>query len=247
MRWPPVTLHRRDAVLVDDVGDAAQLGRRGLPAPHARDHRIGAVALDVGVGALVDEARLRIVLRLARPGGDQVVVERRAAGRAAVGGAPFHERHHLRDRQELVLADRRAHLLVRVVGAAAHRLGLRRGGIIAARGDRQDLLDQPGARTARSGRLGVLPHVLQREQALLADRLDDVALAHAVAAAHLHVVGHGRGAVDALVAEVAAVVLAEHQMVAQFADVLAVAQQREIPGAVDGVADTSRRRPACRP
>ena len=84
-------LHGRDRVLVDDVGDAAQLGGRGLAAPHARNHRVRAVLLDVGVRALVDEARLRIVLRLLRPGRDQVVVERRTAGRAAVGRAPFEE------------------------------------------------------------------------------------------------------------------------------------------------------------
>jgi hypothetical protein len=42
-------LHRRHLVLVGDVGDGAQLGRRGQAAPHARHHAVGAVLLDVGV------------------------------------------------------------------------------------------------------------------------------------------------------------------------------------------------------
>src|SRR5262249_36983810 len=59
-----------DAVLVHHVGDAAQLGRGRLAAPHARNDGVGAVLLDVGVRALVDEARLRIVLRLLGPGAE---------------------------------------------------------------------------------------------------------------------------------------------------------------------------------
>jgi hypothetical protein len=35
--------------------------------------------LNIGVGALVDEAALRIVLGFFRPGGDQVIIQRRAA------------------------------------------------------------------------------------------------------------------------------------------------------------------------
>ena len=50
-------LDGRDVELVGHVGDGAQLRRRGHAAPHARHHRIGAVLLDVGVDALVDEAR----------------------------------------------------------------------------------------------------------------------------------------------------------------------------------------------
>ncbi len=56
MRWPPVTFTVGMSILVDHVGDGAQFGRRGHAAPHARHHRIGAVLLDVGVHALVDEA-----------------------------------------------------------------------------------------------------------------------------------------------------------------------------------------------
>ena len=90
-------LDRGDLVLVDRIGDAAELVGRGLAAPHARDHAVGAVLLDVGVAALVDEAALRVVLRLFGPGADQVVVDGRAAAGAAVGGLPFHELEHVGD------------------------------------------------------------------------------------------------------------------------------------------------------
>ncbi len=91
MRWPPVTLTVGILVLVDRIGNAAQLAGRGLAAPHARDDAVGAILLDVGVAALVDGAALRVVLGLLGPGADQVVVDGRAAGGAAVGRLPFHE------------------------------------------------------------------------------------------------------------------------------------------------------------
>src|SRR5690606_560996 len=84
-------LDRRNLVTIDDVGDPTQFRSIRLAAPHPRYHREAAVLLDVGVGALVDVARLRVVLRLLRPGADQVVVDRRPATRATAGLAPFHE------------------------------------------------------------------------------------------------------------------------------------------------------------
>ncbi len=57
-------LDGRDLVFVHRVGNATQFIGGCLPTPHARYHRIGAVLLNVRVAALVDEARLRIVLRL---------------------------------------------------------------------------------------------------------------------------------------------------------------------------------------
>src|SRR5215212_9601401 len=118
-------LDGRDLVLVDRVRDPAQLVRRRVAAPHARDHRIGAVLLDVGVAALVDEAALRVVLRFLRPGADQVVVDRRPAARAAVRRAPAERLVDLRVGQVPVVADRVADLLVARVGAGAERLLLR--------------------------------------------------------------------------------------------------------------------------
>ncbi len=68
MRWPPVTFTVLMLKRSGHVGDGAQFIGRGHAAPHARDDREGAVLLDVGVDALVDEARLRVVAVLAGPG-----------------------------------------------------------------------------------------------------------------------------------------------------------------------------------
>ena len=67
MRWPPVIFTIGTLVLVRDVGDAAQLGRRGHAAVDARHDAEGAVLLDVGVDAVVDEARVALVLVLRAP------------------------------------------------------------------------------------------------------------------------------------------------------------------------------------
>src|SRR5690606_20706745 len=223
-------------VLLGHVGDAAQLRRTGHAALHLRHHREGAVLLDVGVGALVDEAALGVVDRLARPGREHVVVDRRAAGGAAVGPTPFHEGVGLGVADQVVVADRLADLAVGAVGAAAHRLGLRRLLEIRAQAVHQDLFDQAGARAAGTRRLGVLLHLVHGEQALLAHRLDDRALAHAVAAADLVGIGHGRGAVLAAGAGVAQRGLAEGERVAAVADRHPVLDLPEVPGAVAGIA-----------
>ena len=135
----------------------------------------------------------------------------------------------------MLCADRVAHFLVRVLRAAAEWLLLRRGRIVGAGGGHQDLLDETRARAAGGRRLGVLAHFVQREEALLLDRLDDRALAHAVATADLRP-GRQRNAVSALVAGVAEVRFAEHQAIAQIGHVASFAQQLEVPAAVDGVA-----------
>src|SRR6185312_13514464 len=204
-------LDGRDLVFVDRVGDAAQLAGRGLAPPHARDHAVGAVLLDVGVAAFVDVAALRVVLGLLGPGREQVVIDGRAARRAAVRRAPLHEVKDVGNGQQLVGPDGLAHLLVAVVGTAAQRLFLRRGRVVAAGCGHQQLLDQPGARAATRAGLGVLAHFVEREQALVLDRLADGALGDAVAAADLGIVRHGSGLAVALVAAVADVGFAEHQ------------------------------------
>ena len=72
MRWPPVTL----TVGMLNLSTTSAMARSsfgvGDAAPHARHDRIGAVLLDVGVDALVDEARLVVVrdIRPARRRGD---------------------------------------------------------------------------------------------------------------------------------------------------------------------------------
>jgi len=188
------------------------------------------------VAALVDEAALRVVLGLFGPGADEVVVHRRAAGGTTIGCLPFHELEHVGDGHQLAAADRVAHRLVAVVGAAAHGLGLGRGAVVATGGEHDDLLHQPGARaTARAG-FCVLAYLVQREQALVLDGLADGALGHAVAAADLVAVLHRSSLALALVAGVAQVRFAKHQLVADVAHAAAVAQQLEVPAAVHRVA-----------
>jgi hypothetical protein len=151
----------------------------------------------------------------------------------------FHSRWRIEfgDGQQVLFADGLAHLAVRVVGAAAHRLVLRvRRHVGTADGGGKDLLDEAGAGAAGAGGLGVLAYLVEREQALRLDRLDDAALADAVAAADFGFVGHGCRMGFAGMADVTHVVLAEHQVVADLVDVLRVLHQLEIPGAVRRVA-----------
>jgi hypothetical protein len=188
MRWPPVTL----TVGIWYLSTASAMRRSSsavVSPPHMRGiTAVGAVLLDVGVAALVDVAALWIVFRLLGPGAEQVVVDGRAAAGAAVGRLPFHELEHVADGQQLAALDGVAHRLVAVVGAAAHGLHLGGGGVVAAGGGHQQLLHQAGAGAAGRAGLGVLAHLVQREQAFFLDGLADSALGHAVAAADL--VGH---------------------------------------------------------
>ncbi len=85
----------------------------------------------------------------------------------------------------------------------------------------------------------MLAHVFEREQALFLDCTDNRSLAHAVATAHFRGIRHGGGFRVSLMTDVARasrIRFAEHQRVANVADVSAFAQQIEIPAAVDRVA-----------
>ena len=88
MRWPPVTL--TVGILYLSTTSAMRRSSSAVVSPPrcAANHGIGAVLLDVGVAALVDGAALRVVQRLLGPGADEVVVDGRAAGGAAVGRFP---------------------------------------------------------------------------------------------------------------------------------------------------------------
>ena len=136
----------------------------------------------------------------------------------------------------MVLANRIAGFLMRAIGAGANRLQLGRCRVVAAGRRHQELLDQAGARAARRRRFGVLADLVQREQSLVLDRAHDRALAHAIAATDFRAVGHRERARLALVSGVAEIRFAEHQAIAYFGDVLAVAEQFEVPRPVDGVA-----------
>src|SRR4051794_36382835 len=124
-----------------------------------------------------------------------------------------------------------------VLGAAAHRLVPRSRRLISAAHSRREyLLDKSGTRAARARCFCVLAHVVKREQSLALDRFYDRSLADAVAAAHLHFIRHGGRLVLPLMSAVAEVRLTEHQVVANIADALPVAQQLKVPGPVDRIA-----------
>ncbi len=188
------------------------------------------------MGPLVDEAGLGVIVVLARPGGQQIVVERRAAAGAAVRRLPVEGVEDRAHRLQRLVADRLSDFVVAVLGAAAQRLLARRGGIALAHGGGQQGLHQAGAGAAGGRGLGVRPHLVQGEQSLAADGPDDVTLADAVAAADLGVVGKLGHPRLVAVAGVSQVVLAKQDGVAEAGDVGALAQQLEVPAAVEGVA-----------
>ena len=78
-------------------------------------------------------------------------------------------------------------------------------------------------------------HIFQGEEAVCLDCRDDRPFGDAVTAADLGVVGHGCGAVFTAVTCISEVVGAEHQLVANFGDVLLVFDELEVPSAIDGV------------
>ncbi len=114
-------LDGRDLELVGHVGDGAQLVGGGQPAPHARHDGVGSVLLDIGMHALVDVARLAVVLVFAGPGGQHVVVECRPALGAAARGLPFERLHEMGNGFQLFGDDEPAHVVVAELGARAHR------------------------------------------------------------------------------------------------------------------------------
>ena len=97
---------------------------------------------------LVDEAALLVVLIFTRPCAEQVVIERRTAGGAAVGRCPVQFLHHLRNGSELLFEDQPADIVMGEAGAFAHRL--RAGLHFRAQSQRQQAFHQPGA-TAAAG------------------------------------------------------------------------------------------------
>ena len=191
MRWPPVTF----TVGMSNLSTTSAIARSSLatghPAPHARHDRVRAVLLDVGVDALVDEARLVVVGILAGPVADEVVVERRPALGAAARRLPLQFLHHRRHRLQRLRDDQAAHVVVAQRRAGAHRLD---GAAIVgvAQGQLHELLDEAGAGAARGRGLGVRANLVEGRQPLLRDRAGDPALADAVAAADLGIVRQSR-------------------------------------------------------
>ena len=80
--------------LVNDVSDSAQFLGTSHATPHARHNRVGAILLNVGMHALVDEARLVVVGILTGPVADEIIVQCRTAFGAATGRRPMQFLHH---------------------------------------------------------------------------------------------------------------------------------------------------------
>src|SRR3546814_1473224 len=87
---------------------------------------------------------------------------------------------------QLLLDDETAHIVVGEAGALAQ--GLRAGLDITAQGNRQQALNQAGARTTGARGLAATAHRVERMRAAL-DALDDSALGNAVAATDFRIGG----------------------------------------------------------
>src|SRR6185437_15485151 len=152
--------HGRNVVPVGRIGDGAQFVGRGDAAPHARHDGIGAVLLDIGVDALIDETRAGIVAIFAGPGAQQIVVQRRAAFLAAVGIGPTERVPRIILCLETPCDDLAPHFVMAERGAAAHRRRL--GGLLgAAHRLRQNGAHDRGALPARGRSLGVGTHRIE--------------------------------------------------------------------------------------
>ena len=179
--------------------------------------------------------RLRVVDVVVGPVGEQVEVERRAAGRAAAGGLPAEllpDGGHGLQRPGL---DQAADVLVGQVGASAHRLGRRQDEGVAE-GDGEHLLDEAGALAAGGGGLGGGAHLVERGQPARGDGLDDLALADAVAPADLCLIRQGCNGRHRVQRGPPGVGGAEDQRVALGRDVLLRLELGEEPRAVGRVA-----------
>ena len=185
-------LDGRNLELVGDVGDGAQLVRRRQAAPHARHHRERAVLLDVGVHALVDEARLRD-RRGIRPARRRADSSSAPAGRTGSRTRSSSRAPASRPERDFSSFDRMKPRTSSWVRSMHLHIGLRAGGRIGGAQRRRPAAPRPSRCT---GRRRPTPwcraHVVERGQAARGDRLRDHALADAVAAADLRIVRERR-------------------------------------------------------
>ena len=176
----------RHVVFVGHVGDAAQFVRRSNATADAWHYGEGPVLLDVGVYAIIDEARRAVFLVVAAPQHVEHVAQRRLADFAAQAIAI--DLQHLLDGLELLAAQDFAQVVFRERNTGAERflrlfLEFRRHGL-------EELLAKRGATAAAGRSAGALLQLRERTQALVVNGLDDGSFGHAHASADGFAVGH---------------------------------------------------------
>ncbi len=179
--------HQGDAVLVGDVRDPPELVGGGDTALHLRYHGERAVALDVGMHAVVDEEGAAFVHPVRSPDHPQQRRERHLGG-GVLRPAGGERREHLRHRPQILVSDRLHQFGFGHRNARHVPVGRRIDGQRTSRGARDDVADEPRARSAALARAGRPDHLGQRRRTAV-DARDDVAFRDAVAVAHLRVVG----------------------------------------------------------
>ena len=137
--------------------------------------------------------------------------------------APIQKLKHGFISQKLVVANRITHILVAVVCTTANCFFLRRGRVIAAGSEHQNLFDQAGARSAGCAGFGVFAHLVQGEQTFVFDGFANRALVHAVATAYFGVIGHAGGFAMSFVAHVANIGFTKHQLFANIGNAAPIA------------------------
>jgi hypothetical protein len=204
--------------------------------PHIRGtDRIGAVLLDVGVHALVDEAALLVVDIFAGPGAEQIIVEAGRQEEQPSGVDQCSSCMTCGISLSCFFEDQLAHVVMAEAGALAHRLDGALAGIFVAEREREQAFDK-----AVHDPHEALALVRRRTASSVVAPSrwpGDLALAHAVAAADFRRVRQRcNGGVRVPRAASLGVGLTEDQAVADVGDILAAFQKVEIPVAVAGIA-----------
>src|SRR5215472_8893686 len=167
-------------VFFRNVGNASQFLGRGDAATDAGDYREGAVILNVGVDAIVDEARRAIFQVSAAPDHVHHVTECGLAGGAA-GGITVNV-EDLLDRTQALGADDFAQLVFAEGQALAQGFLFL---LFEFRGNRfEELQAKFGATATTGGRAGAFFELGESREAAIKDGFDDDALGDSVATAN---------------------------------------------------------------
>ena len=109
---PACIFHRRNIELVHNVCNRSQLTCCGHAAPSARYDRISPVFLNIGVDALIDEARLIIVDILAWPCCQKIEIERWSTLGAPTRCFPAQLLHDGRNGSQVLRGNQTPHIIM---------------------------------------------------------------------------------------------------------------------------------------